>query len=108
MGEMISRKERVLTDEDITKISNTVQSWRNGKYEDIAGFSYEAQFEEIKKNNFSLSPGRYVGFQEEIEEDELFEEKMEKLSNLLKEQQEQGSKLDKKIAENLKRIGFEF
>ena len=66
MGTMKNRVERILTDEDISKISNTVESWRNDeKYDDVPGFCYKAKFEEIEKNSFVLSPGRYVGVPEE-------------------------------------------
>ncbi len=107
MGTMVSRKERVLTEGDISKIAETVDCWRNAKdYQDISGYCYNSQFEEIEKNNFELTPGRYVGAQDEEDDGESFEEKMKRLTYLLKEQQEEGVKLDKKIAENLKRIGY--
>ena len=108
MGTMKNRVERILTDEDISKISNTVQSWRNEEeYEDVAGFCYKAKFEEIEKNDFVLTPGRYVGAPEEEDDGEPFDEKMKRLTSLLKEQQEEGAKLDQQITENLRKIGFE-
>ncbi len=108
MGTMKTRVERELTDEDISKIANTVHSWRNDQdYEDIAGFCYDAKFEEIEKNSFVLTPGRYVGTPEDEDDGEPFDEKMKRLTSLLKEQQEEGTKLDKQISENLKIIGYE-
>ena len=98
MGTMKNRVERILTDEDISKISNTVQSWRNDEdYEDVAGFCYKAKFEEIEKNGFILTPGRYVGAPEEEDDGEPFDQKMKRLTSLLKEQQEEGSRLDSAI-----------
>ena len=109
MGTMRNRVERILTDEDISKISSTVQSWRNDEdYEDVAGFCYKAKFEEIEKNSFVLTPGRYVGAPEEEDDGEPFDEKMKRLTSLLKDQQEKGRELDQQIAENLKKIGFPF
>ena len=109
MGTMKNRVERILTNNDISKISNTVQSWRNDEdYEDIAGFCYEAKFEEIEKNSFVLTPGRYVGAPEEETDGEPFDEKMNRLVYLLKEQKEEGSKLDVQIAKKLRSIGYEF
>ena len=55
-----------------------------------------------------MTPGRYVGAPEEEDDGEPFDEKMTRLTSLLKEQQEEGAKLDHQIAENLKRIGYEF
>ena len=62
--------------------------------------------EEIEKNNFVLTPGRYVGFADQEEDDEPFDQKMKRLTTLLNQQQDEGAKLDQQIAENLKRIGF--
>ena len=108
MGKMVTRKDRILTDEDISKIADTVHSWRNeNDYENVLGFCYNAQFEEIEKNSFVLTPGRYVGAPEEDDDGEPFDEKMKRLTSLLKEQQEKGVKLDQQIAENLKRLGYE-
>ena len=109
LGSMKNRVERVLTDEDISQITNTVNSWRKEEgYENVSGFCYKAKFEEIEKNGFVLTPGTYVGAPEEEEDSEPFEEKMKRLTVLLKEQQNEGIKLDEQIAKNLKRIGYEF
>ena len=102
MGIMKTRVERVLTDEDISKIADTVRFWRNeNDFENVPGFCYDAKFEEIEKNNFVLTPGRYVGTPEEEEDGEPFEEKMNRLTSLLKEQQEEGAKLDQQISEKI-------
>ena len=109
MGSMVSRVERVLTDEDISKVADTVHAWRGdgeveNAYEDVSGFCYSAKFEEIEKNSFVLTPGRYVGAADQEEDDEPFDQKMKRLTALLKQQQEEGAKLDQQITENLRRI----
>ena len=68
---------------------------------------YKSNFGEIERNGFVLTPGRYVGAPEEEDDGEPFDEKIKRLTFLLKEQQEQGVKLDQQITENLKRIGYE-
>jgi type I restriction enzyme M protein len=113
MGTMKTRVERVLTDADIEKIAGTVHAWRgdgevSDAYEDVAGFCYNAKLEEIEKNGFVLTPGRYVGAADVEDDGEAFEEKMKRLTGLLKQQQEEGAKLDQQIAENLRRLGYEF
>ena len=113
MGSMVSRVERVLTDEDIAKVAGTVHAWRGDgevetPYEDVSGFCYSAKFDEIEKNSFVLTPGRYVGAADQEEDDEPFDQKMKRLTALLKQQQEKGAKLDQQIAENLRRVGYEF
>ncbi len=109
MGEMIDRRHRVLTDEEINKIASTYHAYRgeNGEYKDIPGFSKEATLEDIKENDYILTPGRYVGF-EEVEEDfEVFEEKMKKLTQELSESFEKSRKIEEEIRKNLKSIEFE-
>ncbi len=109
LGIMKNRVQKFLTKDDISKIAETVHSWRkNEDFEDIIGFCHKANFEELEKNSFVLSPNRYVGSLDEEEDDEPFEEKMKRLTFLLKDQQNEGKKLDQQIAQNLKRIGYEF
>jgi type I restriction enzyme M protein len=107
MGQMIDRRHRELTDEDIKKISSTYHAWRTGgKYKDEPGFCKSAKLEEVEKHNFILTPGRYVGIQEEEEDEEKFEAKMKRLTSELSTQMEEGKKLDKEIKKNLEGIGF--
>ena len=63
LGTMETRVFKILTDEDINKIAKTVSSWRNGKnYKNIDGFCKSCEIKDIEKNNFNLTPGRYVCF----------------------------------------------
>ncbi len=110
LGKMINRRNRELTDEDIKKIADTYHNWRGsngGKYQDIPGFCKEAKLDEIKEHDYVLTPGRYVGAEEVEEDDEAFEEKMQKLTTELNHQVTESAKLEKQIKENLKRIGYE-
>jgi type I restriction enzyme M protein len=112
MGTMKTRVERVLTDVDIEKIAGTVHAWRGdgevaASYENVAGFCYSAKLEEIEKNGFVLTPGRYVGAADQDDDDEPFDQKMKRLTGLLKQQQEEGARLDAAIARNLAWLGFE-
>ena len=111
MGTMTNRVERILTDEDITKIAGTVHAWRgDGKvedaYGDVPGFCYSARFDEIEKNGFVLTPGRYVGTADSEEDAEPFAQKMARLAAQLRQQQAEGAQLDAAIAANLERLGF--
>jgi len=109
MGVMIDRRHRELTEDDVKKLSSTYHAWRGEnklKYEDVVGFCKSAKLGEVEKNNFILTPGRYVGIQEEAEDDEGFEEKMKRLTAELSEQMKEGQKLDQKIKKNLEGIGF--
>lgn len=46
-----------------------------GNYRDIKGFCKSASLEEIKKHNFVLTPGRYVGIPDEEDDGISFEKK---------------------------------
>lgn len=108
--EQISRKQVVFNPEHIEKITNTVRAWRGepdaGTYEDVSGFCKSANLEEIKKNAYVLTPGRYVGLAD-LEDDGIsFEQKMLKLSGELREAFEKGRQLEGDIEKNLKELGF--
>lgn len=76
------------------------------EYADVAGFCKAVKLDEIRKQRHILTPGRYVGAEEEEEDKELFEGKMKRLTAELVEQIEEGKKLDVEIIKNLKMIGF--
>ena len=62
--------------------------------------------EELKTNDFVLTPGRYVGAAE-LEDDGIpFEVKMKELSQTLYSQMEQAEALDKAIRQNLEVLGY--
>lgn len=104
-------KDRVLrdfTDEDIAKIADTFHAWQKGdNYEDIKGFCYSASLDDLKKHDFVLTPGRYVGAADIDTDDEPFPEKMQRLTALLKSQFEESDRLEKAIKDNLAGIGYE-
>ncbi|MCK9150498.1 type I restriction-modification system subunit M [Methanobacterium alcaliphilum] len=110
MGYMEDRKHRVLNDEDVQQIAQIYHSWRgeDGVYEDIKGFCKSVHLEDIKKHDFILTPGRYVGFAEEEEDLEEFEEKMKRLTLKLAMQFEESNKVEDNIKANLRGLGYEF
>lgn len=109
MGVLIDRRHRELTDEEIKKISSTYHAWRGegGKYSDILGFCKSAKIDEIRKHSHILTPGRYVGTEEEEEDTEVFEEKMKRLTSDLSKQMQEGKNVDEEIKKNLEKIGYE-
>jgi type I restriction enzyme M protein len=108
--EPISKKQVIFTDEHIQKIAGTVRAWRGEegaeKYEDVAGFCKAVKRDEIIKNGYVLTPGRYVGIAEEEDDGIPFEEKMEKLTGELKEHFKKGKRLEEEIEKNLKKLKF--
>jgi len=112
MGVLVDRVRRELTDEDVERIANTYHAWRGeagcGEYTDVAGFCRSVPLAEVAKHGHVLTPGRFVGTEDEEDDDEAFEEKMQSLTEKLAEQMAQGSELDALIRMKLKRVGYEF
>ena len=65
MGFMVDRKHRDLSDEDIAKLADTFTAFQNGELEEVKGFCAVATTEEIAKQDYILTPGRYVGIEEQ-------------------------------------------
>jgi type I restriction enzyme M protein len=112
LGQLVDRTHRELTDEEIARIANTYHAWRTvgagspRPYEDVPGFCKSAALEEIRKHGHVLTPGRYVGAEALEDDGEPFEEKMKRLSATLREQMEEGCKLDAAIEANLRELGY--
>ena len=108
MGDMVNRRLRELSDEDIKKIANTYIAWQNEDgYEDVQGYCKVANINEIKEHDYILTPGRYVGIEEVEDDGEPFEEKMERLTNTLANQFKKSRELEEEIRKQLGGIGYE-
>ena len=108
MGDMVNRRLRELSDEDIKKIANTYIAWQNEDgYEDVQGYCKVASIDEIKEHDYILTPGRYVGIEEVEDDGEPFEEKMERLTTTLANQFKKSRGLEEEIIKQLGGIGYE-
>ncbi|MGS1018738.1 type I restriction-modification system subunit M [Burkholderia glumae] len=113
LGRMASRVVRVFDDQDIARIASTVHRWRadgedgaDEPYADVPGFCRSVPVAEIAEHGYVLTPGRYVGAEEVDDDDEAFNEKMERLTSQLAEQMAKGTELDVVIREKLGRLGY--
>ena len=106
MGTMVTRKLRELTEEDIAKIADTYNTYVDGTLEDQKGFCAVVTTEEIAKQDYILTPGRYVGIEEQQDDGEPFEEKMARLTGELSELFDQSHKLEAEIRQKLEAIGY--
>lgn len=106
MGTMVTRKLREFTEEDIAKVAKAFDDFRNGELEEEKGFSAIASIEDIAKQDFILTPGRYVGIAETEDDGEPFEEKMARLAGEISKCFEESNRLQEQIKKNLEAIGY--
>lgn len=110
----ISRTQIELTTADIQRISQTYHRWRGtefcdgGNYVNEPGYSYSASLSDIEKHSFILTPGRYVGAEEVVDDYEGFDERMRVLTESLGKQITKGTELDQLIRQKLGGLGYEF
>ena len=106
-GELINRKNRILTSDEIQRISQTYHNWRAAKdYEDIKGFCKSASLEEVAALGYTLTPGRFVGL-EESEQNFDFEAEFTRLRAELETQIKEEQELNQRILANLALIAGE-
>jgi type I restriction enzyme M protein len=110
---METRVTRVFGDADVARIASTVHRWRadgedgaSEPYADLPGFCRAVKLAEIAEHGHVLTPGRYVGAEAAEDDDEAFNEKMERLTGELAEQMAKGAELDAVIREKLGGLGY--
>lgn len=105
-------------DSDIGRIVYAFRQWRGEpkpawwdeaqhgewSYRDIPGFCKAAKVEEIEKHGFVLTPGRYVGAEEQKDDGELFAEKYPRLLAELEEYFAEGDRLTATVRERLQGV----
>lgn len=106
MGTMVSRKLREFTDEDIARVAAAFDAFRKDELEEEKGFSAAVSIEDIAKQDFILTPGRYVGIAEIEDDGEPFEGKMARLTGELSKCFEESNRLQEQIKKNLEAIGY--
>lgn len=107
LGTMVTRKLRELTDADIQRIADTYNAFVDGTLEDEKGFCAVVTTQDIAKQDYILTPGRYVGIEEQEDDGEPFEKKMSRLTSELSELFAKSHELEAEIKERLGAIGYE-
>jgi type I restriction enzyme M protein len=107
LGTMVTRRLRELTDDDIRLLADTHRAFEAGTLEPVKGFSAVATIEDIKKQDYILTPGRYVGIEDAEDDGEPFEEKMARLTKELDGLFEESHRLEQEIKERLGAIGYD-
>jgi type I restriction enzyme M protein len=109
-GSEFEKKYVELTTNEIEKIAVNFHYWQQEDYKqlykDVPEFCYSAHFEEIKKNNFSLVPSKYIEF---VDADSRidFDKEMKRIQSdfrlLLKEEKES----QEQLINAFKTLGYE-
>ena len=130
MGMMVDRTHRELSDDlvrydtvkkedkpwaslpaeecDVQRIAKAFRDYEAGTLEDVKGFCKVATIEEIGKQDWVLTPGRYVGIADEEDDGEPFEEKMQRLFSELSELFDESHELEKSIKARLSNMILHF
>ena len=108
MGTMVSRKDREMSACDIAKIADAFTKFENGKLKDVKGFCAAVTTKDIAKQDYILTPGRYVGIEEQEADAEPFDEKMTRLTGELSGMFKRSRELEKEIRKRLGGLGMRF
>ena len=108
IGHMVDRKHRDLDEKmDIKRLADTFETFQNGTLEEKKGFCAIATIQDIAKQDYILTPGRYVGIEEQEDDGEPFEEKMVRLTSELSNMFTKSHELEEEIRKKLGVIGYE-
>lgn len=107
MGHMVDQSHRDFSEEDIQKLTTTFEKFQNGTLENVKGFCYVATTEDIAKQDYILTPGRYVGIEDQEDDGEPFDEKMTRLTSELSEMFKKSHKLEDEIKKKIGALGYE-
>lgn len=107
LGMMVTRNLRELKEADIQRMANTFKQYHAGIQENIKGYCAVVGTADIAKQDYILTPGRYVGIEERENDDEPFDEKMKRLTGELSELFAKSHELEAQIKKQLGAIGYE-
>ena len=103
LGHMVDRVRRDFDDEEVAKIAETYHRWRSKEpeveYNDDPGFCASSDLETIRKQDYVLTPGRYVGAADEEDDGVSFDEKFAALRSKLASQVALAAKLNAQLTE---------
>lgn len=92
--------------DNTTELEWLTSRFPNGKYTDVLGLCKIANKAEIADNEYSLTPGRYVGVEDQIDHDFDYKTEMGVIKNKLQELNTEAIQLAKQIQTNLNELGL--
>lgn len=103
-----SRTQKDFSKEEIGRIATVYREFKRiGKPDEIAGFAKVADVDEVRKNDYALTPGRYVGLDEPLEDEMHFAQVLENLKKELMQHMTSSAAIDNRIAKLLSEINYE-
>lgn len=105
-GRMVTRRLRALADEEIAEIAATYQHFRGveGERQEVPGFCKTATLDDIRKHDFRLTPGIYVGTEAEDVDEMPFAKRMTQLKTELQQSFSESERLHKVVSCGLARL----
>jgi type I restriction enzyme M protein len=104
----IDRAHNTWTDEQIQEIAAIVRRYRSeegyGEYKDIIGRCKVASLDEVRANDYSLNPGRYVAIVEQEMDDADFDTRMKELMSEFTSLTAEAHGLEEKIQGDWKKL----
>ena len=109
MGELVERTKRVLSEDEIGRLEEVYHRFRmpGEEVNEEPGFSAVATLEEVRSNDYKLTPGLYVGFEDDDGDRVPFEVKMPQLVDELEGQFTKSERLQEEIRSNLRSLAGE-
>ena len=107
MGTMVNRRLREMTAGDIARIAAAFKAFNDGTPENVKGFCADVTTDEIARQDYILTPGRYVGIEAQEDDGEPFDEKMARLTGELSAMFKRSHELEDEIRKRLGEIGYE-
>jgi type I restriction enzyme M protein len=105
MGEMVNRRQRVITDGEIGRIAELYRCYKRYDVpDDVPGLCKIATLEDVRKHDYKLTPGIYVGTQAQDADEELYEEKMPRFIEELRGLFGESSQLQRLITADLEEL----
>ena len=85
---------------DFTANEWLASTFESGRYKDVEGLCKVTTMDEIIENDYSLNPGRFVGFSIQIDEDFDYQSRMSEIHDELTKLNDESDKLMKAIKES--------
>lgn len=109
-GRVYEKKYMELSPKEVARVRDTFHNWQEvdaeNTYQNIPEFCYSATKEEVKENDFSLVPSRYIEF---VDQDSGmdFDTEMKRIQKDFRELMQAEKKSQEELMKAFKTLGYE-